>query len=384
MHVKPIYLDYQSTTPVDERVVSEMLPFFKDNFANPASSTHVYGEMASKKLEESRKDLADLLNCKKSEIVFTSGATESNNMALLGISKFLRKSGKTHIISSEIEHKAVLEPLKKLEQDGFEIEFLPPNQDGTFNFDLLKKSIKSNTGLVSIMHANNEIGLINPIKEISNFCKEKNILFHTDMAQTLGKLSIDFQDLNVDLASFSSHKIYGPKGIGAIFIRKGTPFEPLILGGGHENGFRAGTPALMLIVGFVKAVQIAYENIIEDTNHIKNLRDLFLEKLESKFPGILVNGPLENRLVNNLNISFLDFNSETLIMNLWGKVAAANGSACSSLSWDYSHVLKAMKLPKKRIESALRFSFGRFSTEEEVLEAVESIIAIKNKLAGVL
>lgn len=370
MALKPVYLDYQATTPVDKRVLDVMLPYFSEHFANPASSTHIYGEKAAKELDCARDLFASFINAKKNEIVFTSGATESNNFALKGLEKLLQRKNKTHIISSQIEHKAVIEPLKYLQDRGFELTLLKPNQDGTLDLDLLQASLKPNTGLISIMHANNEIGTINPIKQIGKIAKEAGALFHCDAAQTLGKLEIDVEAFNIDLLATSAHKIYGPKGIGSLYIRKGLKLESLLLGGSQENDFRSGSPALPLIIGFVEAVKIAYENKNQENYHLKMLSDFFMAELKKIYPRLSLNGCLENRLANNLNISFIGIESETLMMNLWNDLAVSNGSACSSLNWSYSHVLTAMGLSSDHLKSAVRFSFGRFTTKSDLERAL--------------
>lgn len=373
MTLKAIYLDYQASTPLDKRVLELMLPYFSDNFSNPSSSTHVYGEEAAKRLDSCRETLANFIGARKSEIIFTSGATESNNLAIKGLENLLRKKNKTHIISSQIEHKAVLEPLRYLGEKGFEITLLKPNSDGTLDLSLLKNSIKPNTGLISIMHANNEIGTINPISEIGQIAKAAGIIFHCDAAQTLGKLKINIQESHIDLLSSSAHKIYGPKGIGSLYIRKGLDLEALLLGGSQENSFRAGSVALPLIVGFSEAVKIAYEQIDEENIQLKYLTDFFLSSLKNIYTKLELNGSLENRLPNNLNVSFPGIDSETLIMNLWNDIAVSNGSACSSLNWSYSHVLRAMDLPLNRLKSAIRFSFGRETRKADLEKVLESL-----------
>jgi cysteine desulfurase len=366
MALKPVYLDYQATTPVDKRVLDVMLPYFSEHFANPASSTHIYGEKAAKELDCARDLFASFINAKKNEIVFTSGATESNNFALKGLEKLLQRKNKTHIISSQIEHKAVIEPLKYLQERGFELTLLKPNLDGALDLDLLQASLKPNTGLISIMHANNEIGTINPIKQIGKIAKEAGALFHCDAAQTLGKLEIDVEEFNIDLLATSAHKIYGPKGIGSLYIRKGLKLESLLLGGSQENDFRAGSPALPLIIGFVEAVRIAYEDMEQENHHLKTLSDFFLSQLTNIYPRLELNGCSKNRLPNNLNISFIGIESETLMMNLWNDLAVSNGSACSSLNWSYSHVLQAMGLSIDHLKSAVRFSFGRLTNKSDL------------------
>ncbi len=376
MFKKPIYLDYQATTPVDPRVFDVMRPFFMDHFGNPGSRTHEYGDIASDAVEKARDLIAKAINADLSqEIIFTSGATEANNIAIQGMANYLKTTGKNHIITNKIEHKSVLDVVSHLGRFGFEVTFLNPNTDGTLDITSLVNAIRPQTGLISIMHANNEIGSINPIERIGQIAEEHGILFHCDASQTVGKIPVDVKKMKIHMLSLSAHKIYGPKGIGALYIRNSEhlKIEPLFQGGGQEQGIRPGTVAPALVVGLAEAVRVSIENMSVENDRIRQLRDHLLEGLKSKCSDIVINGALENRLMNNLNVSFLGIPSDTFMINLRDKVSVSNGAACTSYEPMPSYVLQAMGIEKDRIESAIRFGLGRFTTLEEIEYAVDCI-----------
>ena len=361
------YFDYASTTPVDPRVADKMYECLKldGNFGNPASRSHEFGWKAEEAVERARMQVASLVNADTREIVWTSGATESDNLAIKGAARFYKDRG-NHIITSKIEHKAVLDPCRQLEREGFEVTYLDPNEDGVITLDMLKKHIKDETILVSLMHINNELGSVTDIEEIGNFTRENNIIFHVDAAQSTGKVNIDLSNLNVDLMSFSGHKTYGPKGVGALYVRRKprVRLEALIHGGGHERGFRSGTLATHQIVGMGEAFKIAQDEMEKDNKHIKKLSDIFYKEI-SEIEEIFLNGNEKNKVPNITNVSFAYIEGESLIMALQD-VAVSSGSACTSASLEPSYVLRALGRPDELAHSSIRFSFGRFTTEEEV------------------
>ena len=367
------YFDYASTTPVDPRVADKMYECLKldGNFGNPASRSHEFGWKAEEAVERARMQVASLVNADTREIVWTSGATESDNLAIKGAARFYKDRG-NHIITSKIEHKAVLDPCRQLEREGFEVTYLDPNEDGVITLDMLKKHIKDETILVSLMHINNELGSVTDIEEIGNFTRENNIIFHVDAAQSTGKVNIDLSNLNVDLMSFSGHKTYGPKGVGALYVRRKPRIrlEALIHGGGHERGFRSGTLATHQIVGIGEAFKIAQDEMEKDNKHIKKLSDIFYKEI-SKIEEIFLNGNEKNKVPNITNISFAYIEGESLIMALQD-VAVSSGSACTSASLEPSYVLRALGRPDELAHSSIRFSFGRFTTEEEVRSVAET------------
>ena len=367
------YFDYASTTPVDPRVAEKMYECLKldGNFGNPASRSHEFGWKAEEAVEKARMQVASLVNADTREIVWTSGATESDNLAIKGAARFYKDRG-NHIITSKIEHKAVLDPCRQLEREGFEITYLDPNEDGAITLDMLKKHIKDETILVSLMHINNELGSVTDIEEIGNFTRENNIIFHVDAAQSTGKVNIDLSNLNVDLMSFSAHKTYGPKGVGALYVRRKPRIrlEALIHGGGHERGFRSGTLATHQIVGMGEAFKIAQEEMEQDNKHIKKLSDIFYKEI-SEIEEIFLNGNEKNKVPNITNVSFAYIEGESLIMALQD-VAVSSGSACTSASLEPSYVLRALGRPDELAHSSIRFSFGRFTTEEEVRSVAET------------
>lgn len=380
----PIYLDNHATTPVDPRVLEAMLPYFTEKFGNPASRQHKFGWEAESAVELARKQIAELINSNPKEIIFTSGATESINLAIKGVAFAYAEKGK-HIITTQIEHKATLDTCKRLEKMGFKVEYVPVDKYGVVDPDEIKKRITPETILVSVMFANNEIGTIEPIEEIGKICSEMNVLFHTDAAQALGKIPIDVQKLNIDLMSVSAHKLYGPKGIGALFIKKKTPkikIIPIIDGGGHEGGLRSGTLNVPGIVGFGKACEIAKLEMKEEAERTKHLRDKLQNEIMSKLEDVYLNGHPEQRLPNNLNLSFYGVESEAILMGM-KEVALSTGSACSSTNVEKSHVLKAIGLNDDLISSAIRFGIGRFNTEEEIDYVINRIVEVVNHLRSI-
>ena len=375
------YFDYASTTPVDPRVADKMYECLKldGNFGNPASRSHEFGWKAEEAVERARMQVASLVNADTREIVWTSGATESDNLAIKGAARFYKDRG-NHIITSKIEHKAVLDPCRQLEREGFEVTYLDPNEDGVITLDMLKMHIKDETILVSLMHINNELGSVTDIEEIGNFTRENNIIFHVDAAQSTGKVNIDLSNLNIDLMSFSGHKTYGPKGVGALYVRRKPRIrlEALIHGGGHERGFRSGTLATHQIVGMGEAFKIAQDEMEQDNKHIKKLSDIFYKEI-SEIEEIFLNGNEKNKVPNITNISFAYIEGESLIMALQD-VAVSSGSACTSASLEPSYVLRALGRPDELAHSSIRFSFGRFTTEEEVRSVAETTKKVVTQL----
>ena len=377
--MKNIYFDNAATTKLDDEVLKGMLPYLKDNYGNP-SSIYKLGREARKAIEDSREKIAKVLNCKANEIYFTAGGSESDNTAIKGIAKANKKRG-NHIITSKIEHPAVLETCKQLEKEGFEITYISVDEKGIVNLEELKKSIKPTTILITIMFANNEIGTIQPIEEIGKIAKENNIYFHTDSVQAVGSIKIDVQKLNIDSLSLSGHKFYGPKGVGALYVKTGIPFEKFISGGHQERNKRAGTENVAGIVGIGKAIELAYENLDEYNKKIKELRDYYVKQVEEKIPYIKINGDMEKRLPGNSNISFRFIEGEGLLLNLDLKgICASSGSACTSGSLDPSHVLLAIGLPHEIAHGSLRVSIGKYNTKEEIDYLIENLMEIVTRL----
>jgi len=375
-----IYLDNAASTQVHEKVVDEMLPYFKEQFGNP-SSIHKYGRLASMAVQNARKRIAALVNAEPKEILLTSGGTESNNTALYGIA--YRSKGK-HVITSSIEHDAILEPCKLLEKDGFQVTYLPVDKHGLVSLDDVKSAISPDTCLISIMFANNEVGTIQPIKEICKLAHEKNIPMHTDAVQAIGKTPIDVKDLGVDLLSISSHKINGPKGVGVLYIKNGTKLDPLILGGGQENGLRSGTENVPNIVGFGKACQIVKENMEQNEQHFRKLGTKLTSRILQEIPHVTFNGHPEKRIPNNTHFTFLGVSGEDLIIKLdENGIAASTGSACSVRTQKASHVLKAMGFSHEQISGSLRLTIGTSNTEKEIDDTVEILKKIVNELRAV-
>ncbi len=360
-----------------DEVLQEMLPYLKENFGNP-SSIHRFGRLATKAVETARKRIADLIGAQPSEILFTSGGTESNNTALFGT---LGKNAT--LITSSIEHDAVLEPCKKLESEGHKIIYLPVDSSGTVDIEKLKSVITNETGLVSVMYANNEVGTIQPIQEIAQVCKQHHVLFHTDAVQAVGKIPIKVSDLGVDLMSISSHKIHGPKGVGALYIRNGVKIAPFVLGGGQENGLRSGTENVANIVGFGKACQLAKENLDSNFIHLKNLRDTLIQNV-SEISHVTINGHRANRLPNNAHFTFLGVNGEDLIIKLDEHgIAASTGSACSVKTQKASHVLAAMGFAHEQITGSLRLTVGLTNNIEEIEKTVTVLKKVVAELRSV-
>lgn len=378
---KPIYLDYSATTPVDPRVAEKMMECLTQDgkFGNPASRSHVYGWVAEEAIEQARHQVADLLNCDTREIVWTSGATESDNLAIKGVAHFYSKKGK-HIITSKIEHKAVLDACRQLEREGFEVTYLEPDSRGIITPESVDKAIREDTILVSLMHVNNEIGTITDIAAIGEITRAKKILFHVDAAQSAGKLPIDLTELKVDLMSLCGHKMYGPKGIGVLYVQRKprVRIEAQIHGGGHERGMRSGTLATHQIVGMGEACRLAKEEMVEESQRLLALRERLWAGL-CDLEEVYVNGDLEQRIEGNLNVSFAFVEGESLIMAL-KEIAVSSGSACTSASLEPSYVLRALGLEDELAHSSLRFSMGRFTTEEEVDIAVSKIHGAVSRL----
>lgn len=377
----PIYMDYNATTPVDPRVVEAMMPYFTGVFGNAASRNHEFGWKAEEAVELARQQVAAAINASPKEIIWTSGATESNNIAIKGIAAMYREKG-NHIITQAIEHKAVIDPCKYLEQNGYRVTFLPVDKHGMVHPEQVREAMTDDTILVSIMHGNNEIGTINPIREIGAVCKEKGVIFHTDAVQTFAKLPIDVEAMGVDLLSCSGHKIYGPKGIGALYVRRKRPrvrCEPVIHGGGHERGMRSGTLNVPGIVGMGKAAELCVQNQKEEIEKVTGLRERMREGLFGRLGEIYLNGHPTQRIPNNLNISFLYVEGESLMMG-FSDIAVSSGSACTSASLEPSYVLKALGLGDDLAHSSIRFSIGRFTTEEEIDYAVERVCTAVEKL----
>lgn len=377
----PIYFDYSATTPVDPRVAQAMMDCLTmaGNFGNPASRSHAFGWKAEEAVETARQHVADLINADAREIVWTSGATESINLAIKGVAQFNRKRGK-HIITSKIEHKATLDTCRQLEREGFEVSYLDPNDQGLFTAQQIAEAIREDTTIVSLMHVNNEIGVINDIAAIGEVCRERKVFFHVDCAQSANKLPIDVETMKVDLMSFSAHKAYGPKGVGALYVRRKprVRLEAQIHGGGHERGMRSGTLPTHQIVGMGEAFRLAKLEMDKDREHAAALQARFLEGI-SDMEEVHINGSLEQRVPHNINVSFAYVEGESLIMSL-KDLAVSSGSACTSASLEPSYVLRALGLSDELAHSSLRFSFGRFTTEEEVDYAVKQVHNAVDKL----
>jgi cysteine desulfurase len=379
-----IYLDHHATTPVDKRVVEEMQPFFTDRFGNPASDDHLFGAEAKQSVETAREQIADVIGCKKEEIVFTSGATESDNLAVRGVAEYARKHNKgSHIITSTIEHEAVLGVCESLEEDGFDVTYLPVDDVGRVDPNDVEDAIREETVLVSVMAANNEVGTIQPVGKIGEIAKDNGVFFHTDAVQAVGYVPIDVQEMGIDLMSLSSHKIYGPKGIGALYVRRRRPkvkLEPLIHGGGHERGWRSGTLNVPAIVGFGKATQLAEQEHEPRVEHVDALTSYMWERIDDELDDVVLNGDQDNRLPNNLNVSFLGVENKALVKNLQPDIAVSAGSACTTGKVEASHVLQAIGGDDSRWHSAIRFGLGKSNTQEEVEYAVDKVVSGVNRL----
>ncbi len=362
----PVYLDYQATTPCDPRVVQVMLPYFTEKFGNPHSRSHAYGWAAEEASEIAREQVADLINADSKEIIFTSGATESNNIAIKGVAHFY-KDKKNHVITVQTEHKCVLDSCRHLEQEGFEVTYLQPKPNGLIDLEQLKAAITDKTALVSVMGVNNEIGVIQPLAEIGRLCREKGAFFHTDCAQAFGKIPLDVEAMNIDLMSISGHKIYGPKGIGALYVRRRprVRLEALFSGGGQERGMRSGTLPTPLIVGLGEAAKIAKAEMGKDLEHARHIFQRFEREIMDAIPDVFLNGDREARYPGNINLSFAYVEGESMIMAI-KDLAVSSGSACTSASLEPSYVLRALGVGEELAHTSIRFGFGRFTTEEEI------------------
>jgi cysteine desulfurase len=378
---KPIYFDNHATTPVDPRVLEAMIPYFTENFGNAASRNHAYGWVAEDAVEKGRKQIASLIGANSKEIVFTSGATESNNLAIKGVAEMYAEKG-NHIITAATEHKAVLDTCKHLEKKGCRITYLPLKGDGLVDLDMLRDAITDKTILISIMYANNEIGVIQPVKEIGKIAKERGVLFHSDAVQACGKIPVNVVEDGIDLLSITGHKLYGPKGVGALYVRRKNPRVQLTAqmdGGGHERGMRSGTLNVPGIVGLGAACEIAQREMPEESARLRALRDKLRAKLEASLEETYINGTMEHRLPNNLNMSFAYVEGESLLMGI-NDIAVSSGSACTSATLEPSYVLKALGLGDDLAHTSIRFGLGRFNTEAEVDYVAQKMIDVVNKL----
>jgi cysteine desulfurase len=377
----PIFMDYHSTTPVDPRVLEEMIPYFTQDFGNAASRNHAFGWKAEEAVEHSRERIASLINCDPKEIIFTSGATESNNLALKGVAEMYAEKG-DHIITCVTEHKAVLDTCKRLEKLGKRVTYMPVDHYGQINLDDLRKEITDKTILISIMFANNEVGTLQRVNEIGKIAKEKGVLFHSDAVQAVGKIPVDVQAMNVDLMSLTAHKLYGPKGIGALYVRKKGPRVRLVAqmdGGGHERGMRSGTLNVPGMVGFGKACEIAQQVMPEESKRLAGLRDKLRSGIEKELDEVYLNGHPTERLPNNLNMSFAYVEGESLLMGM-DDIAVSSGSACTSATLEPSYVLKALGVGEDLAHTSIRFGLGRFNTEEEVDYVMNKVISNVKRL----
>jgi cysteine desulfurase len=377
----PIYLDNHATTRVDPRVVSAMLPYFTEHFGNAASRNHEFGWEAEQAVDKARKQIADLIGATPKEIIFTSGATESDNLAIKGVAEMYAEKG-NHIITVVTEHKAVLDTCKKLEKNGFRITFLPVMGDGLIDLEMLKEAITDKTILVTVMYANNELGVIQPIRQIGKICRERGVLFHTDGVQAVGKVPVNVNADNIDLMSISAHKMYGPKGVGALYVRRRNPRVQItaqIDGGGHERGMRSGTLNVPGIVGLGEACELCNREMETETKRLLYLRDKLRAKLEAGLDEVYINGSMEHRLPHSLNMSFAYVEGESLLMGI-NDIAVSSGSACTSATLEPSYVLKALGVGDDVAHSSIRFGIGRFNTEEEIDYTADKLIDVVKKL----
>lgn len=374
----PIYLDYHATTPVDPEVLEAMLPYFCQSFGNPASRSHEFGWIAEAAVENGRLKVAHSIKAQSEEIIFTSGATESNNLALVGVAERYREKG-THIITSLIEHKTILETCSMLSKKGFHITYLPVDRCGRVSMNIIKDLMTSRTILLSLSAANHEIGTLYPITELGQLCKEKGVLFHCDASQAIGKIALDVEAMKIDLLSLSAHKVYGPKGIGALYVRRRNPrvqLQPILYGGGQERGLRSGTLNVPGIVGFGKAMELAGCYLSSETERISKLRNQLWSGIQEALEDVFLNGPpFDERLSNNLNISFSGVEGDTLLMSMRGELSLSSSSACVSGSLESSYVLKSIGVDKALAESSIRFGLGRYTTQQEVNYVIQKIVA---------
>jgi len=377
----PIYLDNHATTRMDPRVLDAMLPYFTEYFGNAASRNHEFGWVAEQAVDKARKQIADLIGATPREIIFTSGATESDNLAIKGVAEMYAEKG-NHIITAATEHKAVLDTCKKLEKHGYRVTYLPLKGDGLIDLDMLRESFTDKTILVSIMYANNEIGVIQPVAEIGKMCRERGVLFHTDGVQAIGKVPVNVNTDNIDIMSITGHKLYGPKGAGALYVRRKNPRVQITAqmdGGGHERGMRSGTLNVPGIVGLGEACAICQRELPEEMVRMRYLRDKLKNKLEAGIDEVFINGSMEHRLPQNLNMSFLYVEGESLLMGI-NDIAVSSGSACTSATLEPSYVLKALGLGDDLAHSSIRFGIGRFNTEEEIDYVADKLIEVVGKL----
>ena len=377
----PVYMDNHATTPVDPRVLEVMLPYFTNQFGNAASRNHSFGWQAEQGVDTAREQVAALINATPKEIIFTSGATESDNLAIKGVAEMYREKG-NHIITAVTEHKAVLDTCKRLEKHGCQVTYLPVSKEGLIDLDELRATITDKTILITIMYANNEIGVLQPIEEIGKIAKEKKVLFHTDAVQAAGKVPFDVQEMNVDLASITAHKMYGPKGVGALYVRRRNPrvqLSAIIDGGGHERGMRSGTLNVPGIVGFGAACEVAQKEMPAEMERLRGLRDRLHQGITSRLDEIYPNGSMEHRLPHNLNVSFAYVEGESLLMGI-NDIAVSSGSACTSASLEPSYVLKALGVGEDLAHTSIRFGLGRFNTEEEVDYVVDRLAETVSRL----
>ena len=377
----PIYMDNHATTPMDPRVLEEMLPYFMEKFGNAASRNHSFGWAAEEGVETARERIAKLIGATTKEIIFTSGATESDNLAIKGVAEMYKEKG-NHIITAVTEHKAVLDTCKRLEKYGFRVTYLPVQKDGLVDLEDLKRAMDEKTILVTIMFANNEIGVLQPVAEIGKLCHERGVIFHTDATQAIGKVPVDVNKLNIDLASISAHKMYGPKGVGALYVRRKNPrvqLSALIDGGGHERGMRSGTLNVPGIVGLGKACAIASEEMPKEACHLAGLRNRLRHRIMDRLDECYINGSMENRLPGNLNISFAYVEGESLLMGI-NDIAVSSGSACTSATLEPSYVLKALGAGDDLAHSSIRFGIGRFNTEAEIDYVADRVVETVTRL----
>jgi len=377
----PIYMDNHATTPVDPRVVDAMLPYFTEKFGNAASRNHEFGWKAEEAVETARGQIARLINATPKEIVFTSGATESTNLAIKGVAEMYREKG-NHIITQVTEHKATLDTCKRLEKYGYEVTYLPVEKDGRINLDELRRAITPKTILISIMYANNEIGVVQPVEEIGKIAKEKGIFFHCDGVQAVGKIPVDVQKDGIDLLSISAHKIYGPKGVGALYVRRKNPrvqLSAIIDGGGHERGMRSGTLNVTGIVGLGKACELCMNEMQAETVKLRGFRDRLTKSIMSRLDETFINGSMEHRLPHSINISFAYVEGESLLMGI-NDIAVSSGSACTSATLEPSYVLKALGVGEDLAHTSIRFGIGRFNTQEEVDYVADRVVETVTRL----
>ena len=377
----PIYMDNHATTPVDPRVVETMLPYFNENFGNAASRNHAFGWKAEEGVEHAREQVAKLIGATPKEIIWTSGATESNNLAIKGVAEMYREKG-NHIITEVTEHKAVLGTCKRLEKYGYEVTYLPVQKDGRVNLDDVRKAITPRTILLSIMYANNEIGVVQPVAELGALAKEKGVFFHVDGVQAAGKIPVDVNKDNIDLLSLSGHKLYGPKGVGALYVRRRNPrvqLSPLIDGGGHERGMRSGTLNVTGIVGFGKACELCLDEMPVESARLRGMRDRLKDRIFSELDEVFINGSMTHRLPHNINISFAYVEGESMLMGI-NDVAVSSGSACTSATLEPSYVLKALGVGEDLAHTSIRFGLGRFNTDEEVDYVAARVIETVKRL----